>query len=151
MKIKRYPKEQCVRIEISNQKQYREVLKKIQEPTQKIIIVQIDGFIKDDPIVNTAWNILHLEKKEIVNEWYGTIAESSRDAVKYTFNVIHNKNRFFNFLYSLNSFWDGIETVADKCDIQSNFDDIAFLDDKSELLFYSTTHEGDFFISKDLV
>lgn len=151
MKANKYSEDRYVRIEISNRKQYREVLKKVQEPTQKIIIVQIDGFIKDDPIVNSAWNILHLEKKEIVNEWYGTIAESSRDAVKYTFNVIRNKNSFFGFLYSLNSFWNGIETVTDKYDIKSQFDDIAFLDDKGKLLFYSTTHEGDFFISKDLV
>lgn len=151
MKAGEYSEEQCVRTEISNRKQYLEVLGKLQKLTQKIIIVQIDGPVQDDPIVHSAWNMLHLEKKEIVNKWYGTIAEGSRGAVKYTFSTIRNKGSFFGWLASFNSFWDGIETIAGDYDPQAEFDDIAFLDGQGKLLFYATTHEGDFYISKDLV
>lgn len=152
MKANEYPESHCVRIEISNRKQYLEVLEKVRKSTQKIVIVQIDGPIKNDPIVNSAWNMLHLEKKEVVNKWYGTIAESSRGAIQYTFNTIRNRKEFFGFLSSLNSFWDGIEAVAEyEYDPHSCFDDIAFLDDKGSLLFYSTTHEDDFYISKNLI
>lgn len=151
MKANEYPESQCIKIEISNRKQYLEVLEKVRKLTQKIIIVQIDGPVKKDPIVNSAWNMLHLEKKEVVNKWYGTIAEGSRGAVKYTFNVIRNRSSFFGFLSSLNSFWDGIETISDEYDPQAQFDDIAFLDAQGKLLFYSTTHEDDFYINKDLV
>lgn len=151
MEANKYPESQCVMIEISNRKQYLEVLEKLRKLTQKIIIVQIDGPIKNDPIVNSAWNMLHLERKEIVNQWYGTIAEGSRGAIQYTFNTIRDRKSFFGLLFSLDSFWDGIETVADEYDPQAQFDDIAFLDDQGKLLFYSTTHEGDFYINKDLV
>ena len=151
MKANDFPESQCVRVEISNRKQYLEVLEKVRKLTQKIIIVQIDGPIKNDFIVNSALDMLHLEKKEIVNEWFGTIAERSRAAVQYTFNTIRNRRDFFSLLSSLNSFWDGIETIADEYDSQAEFNDIAFLDAQGKLLFFSTTHEDDFFISKELV
>lgn len=151
MKTNAHPESQCVGIEISSRKQYLEVLAKIQKRTQKIIIVQIDGPVKRDPIVNTALRLLGLEKKEIVHRWYGTIAKGSRGAVQYTFDVLKNRSGFFGFLASLNSFWDGIERAADGCDPQAQFDDIAFLDSQGRLLFFSTTHEGEFNISKDLV
>lgn len=141
----------CIRIDITDRKKYLEVLEKVRKLTQKIVIVQIDGPIKNDPIVNTAWNLLHLEKKEIVSRWYGTIAEGSRAAVKHTFSTIRNRREFFGFLSSLDSFWDGIEALTDEYDPRSRFDDIAFLDEKGRLLFYSTTHEEDFYINKDLV
>lgn len=151
--MKRYEnsEDQCVRIDISNRKEYLEVLEKVRKLTHKIVIVQIDGPVKNDPIVNSAWNLLHLEKKEIVSRWYGTIARGNRGAVKYTFNKIRNRKSFFEVLASFNSFWDGIETIADEYDPQARFDDIAFLDDQEKLLFFSTTHEDDFFMHKDLL
>lgn len=152
MKANACPEDRCVRIEISTRKQYLEVLEKIRKLTQKIVIVQIDGPIKNDPIVNSARNMLHLEKKETVGRWYGTIARWNRGAVQYTFNTLRNRKEFFDLLSSFHSFWDGIETVAGcEYDPQAQWDDIAFLDDKGNLLFYSTTHEDDFFISKNLL
>lgn len=150
MKANNYPENECVLIDISDRKQYLKVLEKLRKLTHKIIIVQIDGPIKNDPIVNTAYSLLHLEKKEIVNKWFGTIAEGGRGAVKYTFNTIRNRREFFGFLSSLDSFWDGIETISDKYDFNARFDDIAFLDEQERLLFYSTTHENIFCIRKEL-
>lgn len=138
-------------IDIPNRKRYLELLNKLRERTQKIVIVQIDGAIKNDPIVNAAWNMLHLEKKETVSEWLGTKANAGRGAVKHTFSVMQNRKEFFGFLASFNSFWDGIESVADEWDEESEFDDIAFLDSAGEPLFFSTTHEHEFYLREDLI
>jgi hypothetical protein len=142
------PEHSCVSVDICNRKQYLEVLNKIRKLTHKIIIVQIDGPVENDPIINTAYTLLQLEKKEIVSEWYGTIAESSRGAVQYTFNTIRNRREFFGWLASLDSFWNGIEVDDDFPN--ARFDDIAFLDEQGKLLFFSTTHEDYFAIRKDL-
>lgn len=151
MRINECPENQCVNIDISNKRQFFEALNKIRPLTDKIIIVQIDDPIKNDPIVNSALKLLHLEKKEIVNKWFGTIAEGGRGAVKYTFSTTGNSNEFFSLLSSLNSFWYGIEAIEDEFDSQSYFDDIAFLDKQGKLLFFSTTHEDCFYLNKDLV
>lgn len=143
------PESLCVKIDINNRKQYLDVLGKIRKLTQKIIIVQIDGPIKNDTIIDTAYDLLHLEKKEIVSEWHGTKAEAGRGAIQYTFNTIRNRKEFFGWLSSLNSFWDGIETNLKEFP-NSRFNDIAFLDENGSLLFYSTTHEDFFAIRKDL-
>lgn len=138
-------------LDIPNRKRYLELLNKLRERTQKIVIVQIDGAIKNDPIVNAAWNMLHLEKKETVSEWLGTKANAGRGAVMHTFSVTQNRKEFFDFLALFDSFWDGIESVADEYDEESEFDDIAFLDAAGKPLFFSTTHEREFNIREDLI
>lgn len=138
-------------IDIPNCKRYLELLNKLREGTQKIVIVQIDGAIKNDPIVNAARNMLRLEKKETVSEWLGTKANAGRGAVMHTFSVTQNRKEFFGFLASFNSFWDGIESVAGEWDEESEFDDIAFLDSAEKPLFFSTTHEHEFYLREDLI
>lgn len=138
-------------IDIPNRKRYLEILNKLRERTQKIVIVQIERAIKNDPIVNAAWNMLHLEKKETVSEWLGTKANAGRGAVMHTFSVTRNRKEFFGFLASFNSFWDGIESVADEWDEESEFNDIAFLDSAEKPLFFSTTHEHEFYLREDLI
>ncbi len=143
------PEHSCVSVDICNRKQYLDVLNKIRKLTHKIIIVQIEGPVENDPIINIACSMLHLEKKEIVSEWYGTIAERGRGAVQYTFSAVRNRKEFFGWLASLDSFWDGIDVNDDFPN--ARFDDIAFLDEHGKLLFYSTTHEDYFAVRKDLV
>ncbi len=138
-------------IDIPNRNHYLELLNKLRDDTQTIVIVQIDGAIKNDPIVGAARNMLHLEKKETVSEWLGTKANAGRGAVRYTFSVVKNRKEFFGFLASFDSFWDGIESVADEYDEESEFDDIAFLDSADEPLFFSTTHEREFYLREDLI
>ncbi len=135
------PEQYCVPIDISNHKQYLDILNTIRKDTDKIVIVQIDGYDEDDAIVETAQNMMILEKKEIVSEWYGTIAERGRGAIKYTF--IKNRE-FFGYLSTFVSFFIGKNTKNGyevEC-TNFGFDDIAFLGANNELLFYTTTHEG---------
>lgn len=144
------PEECCVPIDISDHKKYLDILNIIRKDTAKIVIVQIDGYNKDDAIIETAQNMMILEKREIVSEWYGTIAERGRGAIKYTF--IKNRE-FFGYLSTFESFFickntkNGYEVEC------TNFglDDIAFLGANDELLFYTTTHEGFADINKKFI
>lgn len=150
-KINDCPENKCKSIELSNHKQYLEILNKTSKLTSKIVIVQIDGPDKEDEIVNTAFRIMPLENKEIVNEWYGTIAEGSRGAIKYTFIKKHS---FFEYLASFESFFIGkIDKYNNYDVIYTDFgiDDIAFLGDNGELLFYTTTHEGEAYLNEKLL
>lgn len=126
----------CDFIDITSHQDYLDILNTIRKDTAKIIIVQIDGYDKDDPVVNTAKSMMTLESEEIVSEWIGTITGGAK-AVQYTF--IKNRD-FFSYLASFEAFFE----TEDNADTDTGFglDDIAFLDSKGELLFYTTTHEG---------
>ena len=131
----------CDLIDITSHQDYLDILNAIRKDTAKIIIVQIDGYIKDDPIVNTAKTMMLLEKQETVSEWIGTIARG-RKAVQYTF--IKNRD-FFSYLATFKAFFIGEEKGRKGyvvTDTGFGYDDIAFLDSRGELLFYTTTHEG---------
>ena len=126
----------CDFIDITSHQDYLDILNTIRKDTAKIIIVQIDGYDKDDPVVNTAKSMMTLESEEIVSKWIGTITRG-RKAVQYTF--IKNRD-FFSYLASFEAFFE----TEDNADTDTGFglDDIAFLDSNGELLFYTTTHEG---------
>lgn len=126
---------------IENHSDYLEVLNKIRKETAKIVIVQIDGRDPDDPIVETAKSMMMLEKEEVVSKWFGTIAPG-REAIQYTFA---KKREFFGFLSSFESFFINKTVRNNSFDVKRTdfgLDDIAFIDGKGELLFYTTTHEG---------
>ena len=63
----------CDFIDITSHQDYLDILNTIRKDTAKIIIVQIDGYDKNDPVVNTAKSMMTLESEEIVSEWIGTI------------------------------------------------------------------------------
>ena len=129
----------CVPLTIINCNQYLDILNKIRKATAKIVIVQIDGLKEDDPVVETAKQLMILEKQEIVDKWFGTIAPG-RKAVQYTFQ---KKREFFGYLSTFESFFivkSENPYVVEETDF--GMDDIAFLDQNGELLFYTTTHEG---------
>lgn len=137
--MRSYPEENCVIVTIKSRSQYLGILDMIRKDTAKIILVQIDGEDKNDPVVNTAKEMMALEKREIVSEWFGTITRG-RAAVQYTFT---KKRDFFAYLRSFESFF--IVTSENPYRVRlTNFgyDDIAFLDARGELLFFTTTHEG---------
>ena len=137
-----FPETNYFDIWLSNHEQYLTLLDLIRKDTQKIVIVQIDGQNDDDPVVNTAKSMMTIEKREIVHEWFSTIAEPSRRAVQYTFL----KNRdFFDYLSTFESFFIGRESLKhgyEVIDTDFGLDDIAFLDENGEILFSTTTHEG---------
>lgn len=138
---RRDPETYCEMILIQNHSDYLEVLNKIRKETAKIVIVQIDGRESDDPIVETAKNMMILEKEEAVSRWFGTIAPG-REAIQYTFV---KKREFFGFLSAFESFFINKTGKNNSFDVDRTdfgLDDIAFIDTNGELLFYTTTHEG---------
>ena len=138
----------CVPITITNHTQYIDILNKIRKATAKIIIVQINGFVKDDPIVETAKQMMILEKQEIVDRWFGTIAPG-RKAVQYTFQ---KKRAYFGYLSDFESFFIvESENPYEVAETDFGFDDIAFIDQNGEMLFYTTTHEGYAYINEQLM
>lgn len=142
----KYSTESFIGINLFNHEQYIEVLNRIRKDTQKIIIVQINGYEEDDPIVNTAREMMVLEKKEKTSHWYGTRTRGDR-GLQYTFL---KKRSFFDYLSCFESFF--ISDISDNCyDVKRTdfgIDDIAFVGENEELLFYTTTHEGYAHINK---
>lgn len=130
---------QCVPVWIENRRQYLEILEQIRKDTALIVLVQIDGADEDDPVVTAAKQMMRLEKQETVSRWPGTIAPG-RKAARYVFR----KHRsFFGYLAGFESFFlvkSRSPFVVEATDF--GMDDIAFLDQNGELLFYTTTHEG---------
>ena len=68
----------CDFIDITSHQDYLDILNTIRKDTAKIIIVQIDGYDKDDPVVNTAKSMMTLESEEIVSKWIGTITGGAK-------------------------------------------------------------------------
>lgn len=139
----------CEFVNISNHQDYLNILNTIRKETEKIIIVQIDGYDKHDTIVNTAKSMMALEKQETVSKWIGTVAKG-RKAVQYTF--IKNRD-FFAYLSKFEAFFIARDTANGYAvtDADFGYDDIAFLDSKGELLFYTTTHEGYAYLNKKYI
>ena len=130
---------QCVPVWIETHKQYLEILNQVRKDTALIVIVQIDGVDREDSVVETAKQMMSLEKQETVSRWLGTIAPG-RNAARYVFR----KHRsFFGYLATFESFF--LVKSMDPFVVEATdfgMDDIAFLDQNGEPLFYTTTHEG---------
>ncbi len=135
----------CESIDLETHSQYLDILNTIKDDTERIILVQIDGEDAKDPIVNTAKEMMILEKQEIVCEWFGTIT-LGREAVQYTFL---KSQEFFDYLSSFEAFFIVLsENPYSVNTTDFGFDDIAFLDKNGDLLFYTTTHEGYAYLNK---
>lgn len=135
---------------LKNHKQYLSILDKLQKLTAQIVLVQIDGPDPEDPVVNTALEMMPLVRKEVVDEWFSTIAERGRGAIQYTFT---KKREFFGYLKTFDSFFLARDTLRGFQVQQTSFgyDDIAFLDSGGNLLFYTTTHEGYAYMQESLI
>lgn len=124
---------------LKSHSQYLDLLNAIREDTERIILVQTDGDDQTDPVVNAAKEMMTLEKREIVSEWFGTISPG-RDATQYTFLI---KRKFFDYLSAFESFFiieSGNPYKVRNTDF--GYDDVAFSDRNGEILFFTTTHEG---------
>lgn len=139
------PESACEPVELGSHEQYLEYLDLIESDTEKIVIVQIDGADNADPIVKRAEKSMCLQSRRRTNDWYGTIT-LGKQGMEYTFL---KSNEFFEYLRSLEAFY--IETSAVPYTFRlTDFgtDDIAFVDKNDNLLFYTTTHEGDAYLNR---
>lgn len=143
-------KSKMVSVEIKNHQEYIDILNKLKEKTKYIILVQINGYDEDDEIVVYANSVMELEQKREVRKWLGTVTRGGK-AVQYTYVV---SKAFFKYLYGFSSFFfnttsreGGFQVI----DTEFGLDDIAFLDQDRNVLFYTTTHEGYANIEKGLL
>lgn len=133
--------DQCVSIELTDHQQYLWLLEQLRKNTAYIMLVQINEEDEKDPILSKALSCMKLVEKRYVGKWPGTVRKGAK-APQYLFQA---DARFFKFLNGFPSFffnrkdpW-GCELVE-----ETDFgqDDIAFLDQEQNILFYTTTHEG---------
>ncbi len=132
----------------SNQ-QYLDLLKSLKKRTAYIVLVQICGEDSEDKNLQAALQYMRLLQKKSVRKWLGTIRWDNR-AVEYIFEA---DVRFFKYLKTFSSFFFNRKTAEGWDDVEeTDFgqDDIAFLDSQKQVLFYTTTHEGDAYILPSL-
>jgi len=132
----------------SNQ-QYLDLLKLLKKRTAYIVLVQICGEDSEDKNLQAALSYMRLLQKKSVRKWLGTVRRDNQ-AIEYIFEA---DARFFEYLKTFSSFFFNRKTDEGWDDVEeTDFgqDDIAFLDSQKQVLFYTTTHEGDAYILPSL-
>lgn len=135
-------------INITSYEQYVELLNSLKKITKYIQIVQISGEDPKDKLIQSANKYMGLLDKKPVRKWLGTV-KGGKSVPQYTYK---SNSKFINHLKKYNSFFYNTKNKFGFDDvIETDFgqDDIAFLDENKEPLFYTTTHEGYANIRKD--
>lgn len=135
--------EKIVAVSLKTHEEYLGILNKLKSKSKYVEIVQIDGFDKEDKIVEFANCHLKLIEKREVNKWLGT--KTNRVVPKYVYLIPSEGRDFWKFLSRFSSFY--LESYSEKygympLETEFGLDDIAFLDKDKNPLFYTTTHEG---------
>ena len=145
------------RIILSSHEQHIKILKRIRSSARFVEIVIPYGEAPNDALIISLKPFL-LETKKVW-EWTGTISRgtastlyrySSDDAL---FQYLNEYDSFFINVPLRNSPDDFIYINDDILRWQMEYTsfgnkDIAFLDENNDVLFYTTTHEGDAFINE---
>ena len=135
-------------ITLTDHRQFLSLLAALEKETAVIEIVQVNGEDEDTPLIKAAMPFLI--KKEIVNKWHGT-KRGGKGAPKLTFRadkaVFAHLRKYEHFFGNSRDEY-GCDTV-----IETDFgqDDIAFLDNNGEPLFFTTTHEGYAVIAEEVL
>ena len=143
-KAKQKQENECEPISLFTHEEYLSYLDMIESDTAKIVLVQPDGINTADPIIKTAQKKMPLEAKRRTNEWYGTITLGT-PGMEYTFT---KTTSFFDYLRTFESFFIETNEIPYEFRLtQFGNNDIAFIDKNGDLLFYTTTHEGDAYLN----
>lgn len=142
-------------IDLTDHEQHVEILTKLRKLTHRIVIVQVDGEVKDDPLIVKALSMMELLFKHQTWEWFSTDRFGGKPAVEYVFR---KKREFFDFLKGYEAFFiSDPPSRFDRKEYRVRYtdfnpaNDIAFLDEDGQLLFYTCTHEGMAMIHPDVV
>lgn len=130
---------------LNKHKDYLKIIEKLEEKTKYVEIVLIDN--KEDEMIEVfEKDILEVSK---VNSWWGTETEGEPSALY----KIKATPKLFEFLKGITTFcitekniWGESHTKT----TEFGYKDIAFFDEKEELIFCTTTHEGELFLRGDL-
>ncbi len=133
-------KSEFVDVKLNSHEEYIEILHRLMGKAVYVEIVQIYDD-KTDELIVTAKQKLKLIEEKKVNAWHGT-QKAGRSVTKYTFMI---NDAYWKYLEKFPSFFFG-SAESYGCDVveQTSFgqSDIAFLDGKKRLLFFTITHEG---------
>ena len=87
-------------IYLTDHQQHIEMLSRLRKLTRRIVIVQIDGEVKDDPLIVNALSMMELITKRQTRKWFSTKTFGT-PGVEYVFQ---NKRKFFDFLTGYDAF-----------------------------------------------
>lgn len=133
-------------ITLTSHEQHLRLLDVLEKRTRTIEIVQICDDA-DEPLIKAAMPFLI--NKERVNKWYGT-KQGGRGSLKFT---IRADRVFFKHLRKYESFFrnmTGENGLGEVRETNFGLDDIAFISGGG-VLFYTTTHEGEAYITSELL
>lgn len=131
---------------LNNHKQYIKIIDALEQTTQHIEIVLIDEKETNDLVEKFKSDII---SKKIVSKWWGTetVAKNKLIKIKSSKELFEYLRQFETFCKYHTSFIRGdYSAITD-----FGYDDIAFYDEKDEILLCTTTHEGYIAINERLL
>ena len=137
---------------LNNHEDYLNILNKLYCKCDYIEIVIINGKSKNELVLKFEKDIIDTKK---VSEWWGT--KTNRNNYLYR---IKSSKELFTYLRSFETFCkcyfygdnDKTLRVGDYSELTNfGFDDIAFYDNKENILLFTTTHEGYVSVRRDLI
>ena len=125
---------------------YLKILNKLEQKCSYIEVVILDERKTNELVINFENDIMETKK---VSKWWGTETKSKNNLYK-----IKSSKRLFEYLSKYETFCKYIESqdkgyYSEITDF--GIDDIAFYDEFNNYLLYTTTHEGEIIINKELI
>lgn len=131
---------------LNNHIDYLNMLKLLDKKCNYIEIVLIDGKETNDLVNQFQSDILNISK---VNSWCGNMTNGYNKKIK-----INYSNELFKYLKTKETFCK-FATLPEKGDVVNftdfGLDDIAFFDESTFPLLFTTTHEGYIYVRDDIL
>lgn len=125
---------------------YINILNKLKSKTKYIEIVLIDEKETNELIENFKNDII---STKIVSKWWGTETSAKNKLIK-----VNATDKLFDYLEKFETFckYYTSKIKGDYSEITDfGYDDIAFYDEKDNLLLCTTTHEGYILIDENII
>ena len=131
---------------LNNHDDYIQILNKLEQKCSYIEVVILDKRKSNELVEEFKHDIIETKK---VSKWWGTETKSQNNLYK-----IKSSKGLFEYLSKYETFCKYIENEK-KGDYPEatdfGIDDIAFYDEFNNYLLYTTTHEGEIIINKELI
>jgi len=152
MELKNYLKDYTGKL--NDHDSYLKMLRQLQSRCTFVEIVLIEGELEDHALIQTFQK--DIETVRLVSKWWGTTTTRKNKLVR-----IRASKELFQYLKRFETFCKYYEAdLSDKTstcyeDRQEitdfGYDDIAFYNEKNEILLCTTTHEGYLFVHRELL
>lgn len=131
---------------LNNHNDYLEMLKKLETKCSYIEVVILDERKSNELVDEFEKDIIETKK---VSEWWGTETEAQNNLYR-----IKASKELFEHLSKYETFCKYIESpnqgdYSERTDF--GIDDIAFYDESNNFLLFTTTHEGEILVNKELL